>query len=386
MSQKSIADLLERYQNDTCTPEEKETVERWFEAQGKARTDFSGMDKEQKAVLIQKLFDRIQATNAANEAQAPQPKKRLQLWARVGIAASVVLALGIGSYIAWQLNGKKAIKSNQAAITADIAPGTDRATLTLSNGQKIVLDKSKAGVLTTEDHTKVLMQAGAVQYASGSAAQGQILYNTLSTARGEQFPLVLPDGSRVWLNAASSLTYPVSFTGQKDRTVTLSGEAYFEVAHNKAQPFKVRTDRQEVTVLGTHFDINSYGDGGVTKTTLLEGSVQLKSLAGKDSCRLAPGQQAVFGHHIKVIPVDADDAVDWKNGYFIFDKETLGEIMLRVSRWYKVDVVYADQAAQDFVMGGIVQRNNNLSAVLHVLSSTGSVHFKLDGSKVIVSL
>lgn len=206
-------------------------------------------------------------------------------------------------------------------------------------------------------------------------------FNTLSTAKGETYKVNLPDGTQVWLNAASSLTYPARFTST-NRKVTLTGEGYFEVAKDKAHPFIVGTDKQDVTVLGTHFNINAYTNESATKTTLLEGSV--KVTADNQQQIIKPGQQAALRNGgIKVLEIDTELATAWKNNKFIFDGDDIQYIMRMVERWYNVEIVYDTYTANEKFYGG-VSRYENVSEVLKSLESTGKIHFKVEGRKIFV--
>lgn len=207
--------------------------------------------------------------------------------------------------------------------------------------------------------------------------------NTLQTTRGEQIQLRLPDGSTVYLNAASSLKYPASFMHQEERRVTISGEGYFEIAKDKAHPFIVESSGQEVKVLGTHFNINAYNDNPDSKTTLLEGSVNITT--AHQSKNLRPGTEASNdGKDIVVRQVDTELAVAWKNNLFLFENEELGSIMRQVERWYNVEVIYSDNIAHERFGGG-VSRFDSVAKLLKSLEATGKVHFKIEGRKIYVS-
>jgi ferric-dicitrate binding protein FerR (iron transport regulator) len=273
----------------------------------------------------------------------------------------------------------------------DIAPGRNQATLTLAGGQKIILTKGLSGKLAQQGNTLVQVNnANAITYTtSDTETSGPVQYNTMATRRGEQspYPLVLADGTRVWLNAASSITFPTAFKGT-DREVTIKGEVYFEVAHNAAMPFRVRSDGQTVEVLGTHFDINSYDDEQVIKTTLLEGKVKVTA-AGDRSAILAPGEQSILSvntpaQRIKVVRADIDIEMAWRDGMFRFDSTPLSSIMTQVARWYDVDVVYKDEGLKNKTFFAMSTRFANASQLLHNLEQTGEVKFKIDGKKITV--
>lgn len=212
--------------------------------------------------------------------------------------------------------------------------------------------------MVIDDAAKVTYNDGSV-VANNNNSQNSTLSSSgilkASTPRGGTYQIVLSDGTKVWLNASSELKFPASFNQTKQRSVELSGEAYFEVAKNKMKPFMVRSNGQEIEVLGTHFNVNSYLDEKVTKTTLLEGAIKLSQLKRDNpaSYVLRPGQQAVAGNTVVIRNVDAMDVIDWKNGMFIFNKESLESIMRKLSRWYDVDVVFEDEKLKSKLLGGL---------------------------------
>lgn len=284
-------------------------------------------------------------------------------------------------------NASNQVATNNSTIR-NFIPG-NKAILTLANGAKISLTDAADGEVARQSGISITKtKSGNIVYASASdkiPKNPAAVFNTIATPRGGEYQIRLPDGTKVWLNAATSLTYPVQFTGN-ERRVTLNGEAYFEVAHDRTRPFKVFTQNQEVEVLGTHFNINSYDDESATRTTLLEGSVKVSKLNTVTGVVLKPGQLSVLNaNSLKVEAADVESELDWKNGYFIFNEESLSTIMKKVSRWYDVDVIYdqhASNSAQRF--GGIVSRSKKITDVLKTMERTGEVHFKTDGRKVIV--
>ena len=210
---------------------------------------------------------------------------------------------------------------------------------------------------------------------------GKLSFNTITTPRGGQYQVVLPDGSMVLLNAGSSLTYPTLFTGA-ERKVELTGEAYFEVAHNPAMPFRVCSKGQVVEVLGTHFNINAYDDEPGIKTTLLQGKVKVTATVKKQTLILQPGEQAFLGiSAFNEHDVDVDQAVAWKNGLFMFDGDDIQQVMRSISRWYDVDVTYKGAAPAD-LFSGSVSKFSNVSEVLNTLQATGKVHFSIEGKNI----
>jgi len=319
------------------------------------------------------------------------PYKKKISWYKYLVAAMILMAITAGVFYLYPSKPNTQAKVSKAIN--DILPGKNMAYLTLSNGKKVILNNLSNGVILQEGDVNIT-----------KAASGQIVYtgtdktdlpntdnafNLIETPTGGQYQVVLPDGTRLWLNAASSLKYPTSFKGAKNRKVELTGEAYFEVAKNKAQPFIVKTNSQEVQVLGTHFNINSYADEPEVKTTLLEGSVRVTAMdingQRKAERILKPGQQCVLTDAaINIKNVDTDEAVAWKNGQFMFTSEPLTAIMRKVSRWYNVEVDYKGTTANK-KFTGTVSRYSNVSEVLQTLELTNGVHFKLNGRKITVT-
>jgi ferric-dicitrate binding protein FerR (iron transport regulator) len=259
-------------------------------------------------------------------------------------------------------------------VENDVAPGGNKALLTLADGQTIVLDSAANGTLATDGGATITKTAGGkIAYTTGNGQPNSaVVYNTMTTPRGGQYQLALPDGSSVWLNAASSITYPTVFSGSS-RIVRITGEAYFEVAHNASKPFIVETPTERVTVLGTHFNVNSYTDEPATKVSLLEGSVKIGAQV------LRPGQAYVNG---KVQSTNVTQDVAWTKGVFDFHRVPLAQAMRQLSKWYAVDVVY-EQGVPDIVFGGSMGRDLNLSQVLSFLEKAG-VHFRLTDHRQLI--
>jgi transmembrane sensor len=305
-----------------------------------------------------------------------------KLWSRIAVAAVTVLSLGLGIY--FYANRVK-VDNNPVMAANDMAPGKVGATLTLANGKKIALSGAQNGELAKEAGVVISKSAdGQLLYVISSERSDEksISTNTLSTAIGETYIVVLPDQSKVWMNAASTLKYSSAMARLGKRTVELSGEAYFEVAKDKAHPFIVKSATQQVEVLGTHFNINTYDGKGVA-TTLLEGSVRV-SLDGVVKV-IRPGEQAVsLGDGISVAQVEAEDVVAWKEGYFMFDSETLESIMAKLSRWYGVKVEFAEASLRQRTFLGSMSRYDNISKVLKKFNEAGKTEFVLVGDKVVV--
>lgn len=269
----------------------------------------------------------------------------------------------------------------QAPVAADRPPGTQAATLTLGDGRTITLDSAADGNLARQGNTQIVKRNGQIAYTE-KGSDAPPVWNTITTARGNQYSLVLPDGSKVWLNAASSVRFPTAFTGG-ERKVEITGEAYFDIAAQPSMPFKVIARGGEIDVLGTHFNINAYDDESAVRTTLLEGAV--KVLQGPSELELHPGQQAVSanGKITLIKHVDTDRATAWKDGFFYFDNTDLHTLMRQVARWYDVEVAFKGDVSDDGFSGKI-SRNVPLSKLLKVLEQY-DIHFDVTGNKITVS-
>lgn len=315
----------------------------------------------------------------------------VNLFSNLAKIAAVIMLFGtVGFYF---INKRKTVanKNEVAAIKpADILPGSNKAILTLANGSTIVLDSKANGTVARAGKVQVNKVAnGKLVYnalagsTKAKVIDNTLVYNTLSTPRGGEYQVVLPDGTHVWLNSASSLSYPIEFAAN-DRRVKLTGEAYFEVAKNKDKPFYVTSNNVQVKVLGTHFNISAYKDDDEVKATLLEGSVQISK--NNSLSLLKPGQQAVVNNDadmIKVSEANIKEVMAWKNGYFIFNDDNITTIMKKVSRWYDVDVEQKGTFAnQNF--GGTFYRTKSINELLKNLGKIGKVHFKIEGRRITV--
>lgn len=319
------------------------------------------------------------------------PRRRLR-W--IPAAAAAVLFLSVSLYWLLHRTGNKAPALATSATSHDIAPGTNKALLTLADGTEIPVDTAANGVLTQQGTTSITQVAGGQLLYSSKNGQGKeadiTQFNILRTPRGGQFQLRLPDGTRVWLNAASALKYPVAFHGP-DRRVELTGEAYFEVAPDAGMPFKVtvRTgqykDSMEVAVLGTQFNIMAYPDETMVKTTLLEGAV--KVISNNNSKQLAPGQGALLDKQHQTLRLqqhaDTEEAVAWKNGFIQLEGNDMASIMRMIARWYDVEVLFTADVPAHF--RGAIPKNVPVSQVLKMMEMTGEVHFEIRGNQIVVS-
>lgn len=326
-----------------------------------------------------KIFDRVVAM--------PQKKIRKNiLWKPIVAAASIFIVAALSLYLYTNSTQNKPVRPVSHA--SHIKPGDNKAYLTLANGKKIVLSDAKNGTLVAQNGIQITKTTdGQLVYTvTGNNNSTSSDYNTIETPKGGQYQVRLPDGTNVWLNAASSLRYPSAFKGS-ERKVELSGEAYFEVAKNKKMPFRVISNTQTVEVLGTHFNVNSYLDEADTKTTLLEGSVRVKRNNSTTAVVIRPGQQASVKQNvndkINVAEADMEEVMAWKNNYFRFNNENIESVMRKISRWYNVDVEYKG-AISDEEFNGTISRSKNIVQVLEMLEGTKSIHFKIEGRRIVV--
>jgi transmembrane sensor len=392
----NIAELIAKRLRDELTEEEETELERWLQDDPHNRElfdklldgDFIHQQVENYETAGREKSWEIIARQTGFEKKIKRPK-RLHL---LPYAAAVLLLLAVGIKFTGLFKKNKVTQQIAAKHPTDFKPGGNKAVLTLADGSKIILDGTKHGKIARQQSISIEnIKSGEIVYNAEEAIKKQdkpvevnlTAYNTIETPRGGQYEVVLPDGTKVWLNAASSLKYPVLFAGN-DRRVDLTGEAYFEVAKNAAKPFIVKTRGQSVEVLGTHFNINSYTDEDAVKTTLLEGSVKVHGNAGGQMVKLVPGQQAVnvTGNLSVLRDADTDEATAWKNGKFVFRDVELKTIMRQLSRWYDVDVVYQGQVVAKHYRGRI-SRNVPVSQLLEILNTSG-LNFTINGREIIV--
>jgi transmembrane sensor len=376
MQNDQIKDLLKRYLAGECTEEEKALVENSY------------LDYHVNASpLTEHEITADLAAIAANLPKEKQPKV-FSLFKKM-IAAAAVLVVLASIAIYFTIRSTNELTAKVANPVEEILPGTDKAILTLADGRKVMLDKN----------TSTLLLDSLAGIRIKKTAKGELVYealdvkgiaaslnafNTIETPRGSQYKVILPDGSNVWLNASSSLKYPVIFSGNK-RNVELAGEAYFEVAKNKEMPFVVHTQTQDVQVLGTHFNINAYPDETETKTTLLEGKVLVSK--GTESKMMRPGDQVVNANQSRALELsiltDATESIAWKNGLFLFNHNDLHTIMHQISRWYDVEVGYEGDFRKQYY-SGTISKFGKVTDVLKTMELTGSVKFKIVGRRIIV--
>jgi ferric-dicitrate binding protein FerR (iron transport regulator) len=392
MGQERIHYLLKRYADNDASAEEVEEMLALLRTSGgeEALKEMVAeiWKEEEEPPVSEKDWGRM--WSSIHQEMATRPVRRLSVWGRV---AAVLLLMGGVSAAYWKLTRTEKKAAPVAMVHGgkkDIAPGGNKAVLILANGSTIVLDNAHDGVLAQQGGTNVeKVDAGSLAYKAATSdkpgAASELAFNTIATPNGGQYQVILPDGSKVWLNASSSLRFPTRFEG-KERTVELTGEAYFEVAQRSGMPFRVKLpdNGMDVQVLGTEFDVMAYANEQTSNTTLVSGKVNVVS---KGAVRvLAPGKQAILDNQTKAMRVadaNVEQVVAWKNGLFRFRETGIRELMRQVERWYNVQVVYETEGKdQDFT--GVVSRNQPVSALLQMLEMTGTVHFRIEDKKIVV--
>lgn len=397
--------LFKRYFDKTATNDQREELMTWISQDENTHKTRGLMDQawkefnDQEPVFTEKKSEEIlrnilQKDLTAASTQRRYPRSIHPNWLRTAAAITLFALAGTGGYLWYSSQDPNANLTYHGTTTKpDVAPGGNKAILTLANGATVILNSTQNGAVAEEGNTKVIkLKSGQLVYKtknSKSNAERPISFNSLSVPRGGQYQITLPDGSKVWLNAASSLKYPTAFNG-KERKVELTGEGYFEISQNKERPFFVEVPAHQkgvgdmtVEVLGTHFNVNAYTDESFIKTTLVNGAVRI--VRGKDSELLQPGQQANIENgtnKITVTTADLEEATAWKDGIFHFDDEDMASIMRKLARWYDIDVTYQGAIPTGHYTG-IISRNTNLSEVLKVLELSG-VLFKMDGKNIVV--
>lgn len=382
MEQQRLAYLLDRLADDSITGEEKEEIMTYLHTHHR---DDMAVDVGEAFLAAHENLpaDFTQYQHIAREITSLDhaPARRTGLlvasWPRRVAAAAIVLILAAGAYT-W-LN--KPVNKPQVAQNVDIQPSSEGAILTRGDGSTVVLDSLHDGEMTEDNGAHMQLQQGQVSYAAATANDGETIYNTITTPYARTFRLLLQDGTEIWLNAGSSVTYPVVFTG-KERKVKVTGEAYFEVAKAAGKPFVVNVnDRAEIEVLGTHFNVNAYAEEAVIKTVLLEGAVRVRT-GEINAAVLKPGQQAVInGEKMEVMPADLDEVSAWRNGLFHFRKATIPEMMRQLARWYNVEIHF-EGAVPERTFSGDIERKLSLQQVLTILRVT-RINYTIDNQKQI---
>lgn len=387
-------DLFERLLTSDLSPADSEKIIHWLSSREEDPLA-AELILSQLAVTAP-LMDDATAQALENRLQqilqtidAPAPVKQIPFYKKTiwRAAAIFVVLLGMGFYL---FNASQPVITPDkplAAVTSqqEIKPGVEGAILTLSDGSVLVLDSLGNGLVTTQNGTQVMLKNGQLVYDANNTNPSTVGYNTMSTPKGRQFQMVLPDGSKVWLNAASSIHYPTMFIGD-ERLVEITGEAYFEVARNAAKPFKVKINNTTtVEVLGTHFNVNAYSNEETINTTLLEGAVRVSGAGGKTV--LVPGQQAqttADGKSKVINAVNTGKVIAWKNGVFDFEDASLEEVMRQLERWYDIEVVY-EKNIPKLEFFGKMGKDLSLDIVLRGLEKS-NVHFRVEANRKLVVL
>lgn len=403
-----LYELLQKVRQGVAGPEDYRELRRLLDADTDGSVvkavhafhsaDYGGADQVYDQGYWQVVLDQILAVDklrpaAADELQATTRSSeetglahRLT-WRRFAVAAAVIGLLGSGAW--WLIHNREQLQAPAVVTTQphDVsAPAVSRATLTLSNGQKIALDSAANGAIADQGGASVVKDAGGrlTYQVPVSPTRNVLLYNTLSNPRGSRvITLTLADGTRVWLNAESSIRYPAIFTGN-DRAVEMTGEAYFEVAKDAAKPFRVTVAGETVNVLGTSFNVNAYADGSVLRTTLADGAISVTA-SGTDK-RLEAGQQAVYDPSHQRLSIDAhadlDRVLAWKNGLFGFAHTDLKALMQELGRWYNVDVHYEGAIPEEHFSGRL-ERSLTLDQVLHILTNH-KIHYSIEPNRTLI--
>lgn len=382
MKSKKSIQLLHDYLYGKPGLEQKARVDKWYESIDDAAIN----EKEDLSAVKQQIYEGIRA-------ELETGSKTIPLYNRTFFrAAAAILLISLTAVYFWmqkKSNDTDTAGKQQQTPTDVAAPAGNRAILTLADGTMIVLDSVVAGAVAKQGNTQIAkLDDGRIAYNTDKLTTAVMQYNTLRVPKGSRpMQLQLADGTEVWLNVASSIRYPTAFTGA-ERVVEITGEAYFEVAHNKKMPFKVKKDDVEVLVLGTHFNVNTYEDEEALKVTLLEGAVNVYRRDG-ESKRILPGQQAAVRPGLATTGainvlngIDTDEVMAWKNGWFNFNSLQVTGIMRQIEKWYDVEVNYQGEPGTKH-FSGIVSRQNNVSEVLKIMEPAG-FRFKIEGKKITV--
>lgn len=407
-----IDELIIKYLAGTLTEEEQVLLDEWKTLPENRRLLEQLSDGHWVKKELQKI-SQVKEANAYNKlsqiyAQQNVPVRMHKTRSKIGwwlAAATLLLVIGTGSwYLLSRPSGKAApveLSNTEDRFKNDVQPGGNRATLLLADGSAMILDSAGNGLLSQQGDAKVIkLDNGTIEYKQGAGGgeKEAVVYNTVSTPKGGQFMISLPDGSKAWLNASSTLRFPTAFTGA-ERIVELTGEGYFEVRPSRPpgplptspggrgvkRPFIVKAGDVHVEVLGTHFNVNAYSDEDVIKTTLLEGAV--KVIKANASGLLKPGEEAQAfrqGPLKTVKQADLEQTMAWHNGVFAFRNTPIAAIMRQAQRWYDIEVIYSGKVNKEESLNGDIPRNVALSKLLKILEATGSVHFRIEGKTVTV--
>lgn len=387
----NILVLIEKYQAGKLSAEEKKLLDEWYHSFNDSEAELIAGENESEGQLAERIKNRLFETLSPEFKPAKITKRRK--WLLPAAAAVILLLISAGVYLMFSSKTQTQQQTAKTNPVNDMMPGGNKAILTLADNSSIVLDSASNGTISLQGGIKVQkLENGLLAYVVNGeqvTENDEAFFNTISTPRGGQYHVTLSDGTEVWLNASSSIRFPVVFTG-KERKVDITGEAYLEVAKNRSMPFKVKAASSEIEVLGTHFNVNAYGDEESIKTTLVEGMVKVSvpsSMRSQEtSIILRPGQQSGISKdgRIRVVEnADIEEALAWKNGRFQFKSADLKSILRQISRWYDADIVYRGNVNLHFT--GHLPRNQNVSKVFEMLALTGEVKFTIEGKKIIVS-
>lgn len=388
--------LIHKYLSNTASPEEEEELTSWYNTSNEKDIQWPVASEQEAAEIKGKILQKI--NQQIHPAVKVIPFYQRRGWQAIA-AILIILSASAWFWFSRSTTPAVIVQNKTETKATEITPGGNKAVLILADGSKIILDSAGNTTLATQGKTQVIkLNNGRLAYQHDQNSEqpaAQILYNTIYTPRGGQYEIILPDGSHVWLNAESSLIFPAAFT-TAERAVELTGEAYFEIAKNPKQPFKVyfkqnlQNRRQHyIEVLGTHFNINAYEDEASIKTTLLEGKVKISAAkrTGEDAqtAILTPGMQSsvAANANIQTRKVDTEEIIAWRNGLFNFNKADIKTVMRQIARWYDVDVTYQGPVSNDLFEGEI-PRNSTLTEVFKILELS-AVHFKMEGRTVIVT-
>ncbi|WP_031530167.1 FecR family protein [Dyadobacter crusticola] len=389
-TERRLQDLFDRYYHGNATDDEKQELmdlvrsgrydalleqylkHNWLDQAG----DDTLFTKEKSNAMLSAILD------AASQSAAPEKKVVRLNWLRYA-AAAILLLTGFGIWYHVQNSREESNSIAEIPKSTDVKPGGNKALLTLSDGSAIALDQVESGFVARQGNAEIRKaQEGILVYnAKTNERPGAVSINTLSTPKGGQYQVRLPDGSKVWLNASSSIRFPSVFAAA-ERKVEITGEAYFEVAKDKRKPFRVKFNESEVLVLGTSFNIMAYPEEGASKTTLVEGSVAIQNV-GRNA-RLKPGQQAAIlaTGQIKTKYTPVEEAVAWKNGEFYFQEASVEEVMRQLSRWYDVRIKYNGKIpVKQFT--GRISRQVGLSEIVGMLRYAG-VNCSVENKQIII--
>jgi transmembrane sensor len=369
-NEEDIRQILERYRQGNASDDDLAFLESWYP--GYYHQPEEDMPVTERIAAVDHVW--------ASLAQQTQPAgvKRMYRW-RIAVAAVAAACITSVAVVIWHQSNAPMNTAQLANSKSDIPPGLNQATLTDAIGQTVALDTTQSGLMLTNE-TFRYNNGGAISgIQSSDNNTGKVTAMKLQTPRGGSYQITLPDGSKVWLNAATSLSFPSSFEGAAERRVSVNGEAYFEIAANARQPFRVNSGNENIEVLGTQFNINNYGDEPAARTTLVSGSVRVNTTI------LQPGEQMITNASgSRVTTVNTDAVTGWRNNYIVFQNERIESVMRTISRWYDVEIVYEGEHPDDD-FAGRVSKHTYVSQVLKKLELTNKVHFKIKGRTIIVT-